>query len=83
MVSEPSQVVPEDKQVLFDPEALGTEVPPAALAQAASPARPLLRVTVQLRELHQLVVLERVVVTGLFPHPRRVDHQGLLDERHK
>ena len=75
------KVVPEDKQILFNPEALGAEVPPGAFAQATRPARPILRVAVQLRELHQLVVLEGVVVTRLFPHPRRVDHQRLLRHR--
>ncbi len=80
-ISQLSQVVPEDKEVLFDPEALSTEVPPAAFAQAPSPTWPLLWVAVQLWELHQLVILEGVVVTRLFPHPRRVDHQGLLHQR--
>ncbi len=76
-------VVPEDEQVLFDPETLGTEVPPAAFAQATGPTRPFLRVAVQLRELHQLVVLEGVVVTRLFPHARSVDDQGLLHQRRR
>lgn len=75
------KVVPEDKQILFNTEALSAEVPPGPFAQATRAARPLLRVAVQLRELHQLVVLEGVVVTCLFPHTRRVDHQRLLCER--
>lgn len=71
--------VPEDQEILLDPEAFCAEVPPGAFAKATGPARPLLRVAVQLGKLHQLVVLEGVVVAGLFPDARRVDHQGLLD----
>lgn len=78
MISKTFQVIPEDKQVLLNPEALSTEVPPTAFTQAASPTRPLLRVAVELWELHQLVVLKGVVVTRLFPDSRCVDHQGLL-----
>lgn len=75
------KVLPKDEKILFNAETLGAEVPPGAFAQATGPAGSLLRVTFQLRELHQLVVLEGVVVTGLFPDPGRVDHQGLLSQR--
>ena len=72
--------LPEDEQILLDPEALGAEVAPRSFAQPARATGPFLRVAVQLRELHQLVVLKRVVVAGLLPHPRGVDDQGLLGE---
>lgn len=73
-----SQFIPKYKQVLFNAEALSTEVPPAAFTQTPSPTRALLWVTVQFWELHQLIILKRVVMAGLLPHPRCVDHQGLL-----
>lgn len=73
--------VPKDEQVLLHPETLGAEVPPGAFAEATGATGPLLRVAFQLGELHQLVVLEGVVVTGLFPHSGRVDHQRLLWHR--
>lgn len=70
--------LPKDEQVLLHSEAFGSQEAAAAFRQAATSTRPLLRVAVQLRELHQLVVLEGVVVARLLPHPRRVNDQRLL-----
>lgn len=70
--------VPKDEQVLLRPEAFRSQEAAAALRQAATPTRPLLRVAVQLRELHQLIVLKGVVVARLLSHPRRVNDQRLL-----
>lgn len=73
--------IPKDKQVLFHSEALGAEVPPAAFTQATRPTWFFLWVTVQLWELHQFIVFKGVVMTGLLPDPRGVDHQRLLQNQ--
>lgn len=70
---------PEDEQVLLHPEALGPEVAPGFVIEAPGPCGPLVRVAVQLGKLHELVLLERVVVFGLLPHARAVEHQALLE----
>lgn len=70
--------IPKDEQVLFHPEAFGPQESAAAFRQAATSTRPLFRVAVQFRKLHQLVVLKGVVVARLLPHPRRVNDQRLL-----
>lgn len=70
--------IPKDEQVLFHSEAFGSQEAAAAFRQAATSTRPLLRVAVQLRELHQLVVFKGVVVARLLSHPRSVNDQRLL-----
>lgn len=69
---------PKYEQVLLHAEALSPQVPPRLLVEAPRACGSLVRVTVQLGELHQLVLFEGVVVFGLLPHPGPVDDQALL-----
>lgn len=76
--------IPIDKQVFLNPEAVCAAItspsvafgPPRG-ARLSGICRWVLLVTVQLRQIATFPS-QSGELTGLFPHPRRVDHQSVL-----
>lgn len=71
---------PKNKKVFLHSEALCSEVASVAITETSCATGSFLWVAVQFRELHQFIVLKRIIVTRLLPYARRVDHQTLLAE---